>query len=376
MSATAPIPVARLAVVGAGLVGGSVALAARDAGVPDVRLTDASADVRERARDLGLATAVGDTLATTVAEAEVVVVAVPPSAVADVVAAVAAVAPSDAVITDVAGLKAGVVADCVARMDAAGRDAGRYVGGHPMAGSERSGPEAAEARLFQGATWILTPTDRTADAALGRVSALVAALGGRVLVLPPARHDALVTTVSHLPQLVASTLADVAADELADAGDALLAVIGPGFRDTTRIAASDAALWTEVVAANAPAIATALGTFAGRLEVLRTAVAAGDLGAVRALLERAGRARRRMVPKADLDDVVDLVVPLLDRPGALAVATGALGEAGVNVEDLAMRHATHADRGALIVRVRAGSRARAVAALAAAGHTVVEEDAS
>lgn len=376
MSATVPVPVARLAVVGAGLVGGSVALAARDAGVPDVRLTDASAGVRDRARDLALATTVPDTLAATVAEAEVVVVAVPPSAVADVVAAVADAAPPEAVITDVAGLKAGVVADSVARLAAAGRDPGRYVGGHPMAGSERSGPEAADARLFQGATWILTPTDRTADAALGRASALVAALGGRVLVLPPARHDALVTTVSHLPQLVASTLADVAADELADAGDALLAVIGPGFRDTTRIAASDATLWTEVVAANAPAIAAALGTFAGRLEALRAAVAAGDLGAVRALLERAGRARRRMVPKADLDDVVDLVVPLLDRPGALAAATGALGEAGVNVEDLAMRHATHADRGALIVRVRAGSRARAVAALAAAGHTVVEEDAS
>jgi len=353
----------RVAVIGSGLVGGSVALAARAAGM-DVRLTDADPDVLERAGALGLPGCV-DSIRAAVVDADLVVVAVPPGAVAAVVLEAVALASAHAVLTDTAGMKADLVGEVETALRAAGEDPGRFIGGHPMAGSERSGPEAADERLFQGAPWVLTPTSATDDRALRRASGFVAALGARVLVLSTDRHDELVTIVSHLPQLVASALVDVAADSVADV-DAVLAVAGSGVRDTTRIAASDAVLWTDLVARNAAALSRTLATFGARIEHLGSAIAAGRTDEVADLLERASRARRRLVPKADVDGV-DLVVPVVDEPGALALATRALGEAGVNVEDLSMRHASHADVGALIVRVRADEVGRATVALAAAG---------
>lgn len=360
----APELPSRVAVVGAGLIGGSVALAAAAAGCPTVRLTDRDPAVLARARALGLP-GVTASLAAAVADAELVVVAVPAQAVVDVVVSVVGAAPSGAVITDVAGLKATLVDDVEAALRSRSADPARFVGGHPMAGSERSGPEAADVRLFQAAPWVLTPTTTTGDRALGLVRAFAAALGARVLVLGARRHDELVTVVSHLPQFVASALVDVAADSVDDV-DAVLAVAGTGFRDTTRIAASDAGPWVDLVTRNADALAERLVTFAARVSGLATAIRDGRTDEVAALLERASQARRRLVPKADAD-VVDLVVPLRDEPGALAEATRALGEAGVNVEDLSMRHASHADVGVLIVRVRADALDRATAALGSAG---------
>ena len=357
-------PPSRVAVVGAGLIGGSVALAARAAGCASVLLTDRDPAVLARARALGLPGAT-EVLADAIADAELVVIAVPAAAVVDVAVAVVRTAPEDAVLTDVAGLKAALVADVESALRAAAADPARFVGGHPMAGSERSGPEAADARLFQAAPWVLTPTASTGDDSLARVRAFVAALGARVLVLGARRHDELVTVVSHLPQFVASALVDVAADSVDDV-DALLAVAGTGFRDTTRVAASDAGPWADLVAHNADALADRLATFAARVSGLAAAIRDGRTEEVEALLDRASQARRRLVPKADVEGV-DLVVPLRDEPGSLAAATRALGEAGVNVEDLSMRHASHADVGALIVRVRADALERATTALAAAG---------
>lgn len=355
-----------IAVVGCGLVGGSVARALGALGVP-VDVTDSDGDVRRRVRALGIGRAVHDDVASCVRDARMVVVAVPPDAVTTVVTEVVRHAPVSAVVTDVAGLKASVVADVVARLSSEGLDASRFLGGHPMAGSERSGPEAADATLFHGATWVLTPTASTSDEALERVSALVGALGGRVLVLDPARHDELVTVVSHLPQLVASLLTDVAADTAPDAVEALLAIAGPGFRDTTRVAASDPAMWTVLVGANAAAIVDTLRRFRTALDALVVAVEDGDAASVTALLQRASTARRRLVPKGELEDTVDVVVPVRDEPGALAEATRALGAAGINIEDLTMRHASHADVGALIVRMRRSSLERAIDALRAVG---------
>ncbi|MTV26840.1 prephenate dehydrogenase/arogenate dehydrogenase family protein [Nitriliruptoraceae bacterium ZYF776] len=363
----------RVAVVGGGLVGGSVAAAARAAGCAEVVLTDADPQVRARAASLGLAHRVGDDVADTVATAELVVVAVPSAVVPEVAVEVARAAPPTAVLTDVASLKGHLVP----AVEAALADHGpqRYVGGHPMAGSERSGPDAADARLFQAATWVVTPTGRTDDAALTRLSGFLAGLGARVLALPPERHDELVAVVSHLPQLVASTLADVAAEAAATTGEALLAVAGGGFRDTTRIAASDPELWVGILRGNRDAVLEAVGALETRVGELRAALAAGEWDTVQALLARASAARRQLVSKVVPTRAVDLVVPLADRPGALATTTTVLGEAGINVEDLAMRHAADGTRGALLIRVDAAAADRAVAALAAAGTTVhVEHD--
>lgn len=369
-----PGEVRRLVVVGAGLVGGSLCLAARELGLDHVVVTDHDPTVRARAVELGLADTVADEPATAVAAADLVVVATPMPTVPTVLEEIASFIQPDALLTDVSSLKGKLTLEVESRLRRIGVDPGRFVGGHPMAGSERSGPDAADGSLFQAATWVLTPTDATHDATLHTVSGFLRRLGARVLVLPPDRHDELVAVISHLPQLVSSVLADVAADQAEIAGDALLALAGGGFRDTTRIAASDPDLWLGILEGNRPAVLDALEAYRARLGELAGSLGQGDHDAVRALLSRASAARRRLVPKSVQAPVVDLVVALEDRPGALARATSAVGEAGVNIEDLAMRHAEAGERGALIVRVDAAASARAVAALERQGLHVHVED--
>jgi prephenate dehydrogenase len=356
-----------VAVIGGGLIGGSIALAVRRGGMARVVLTDRDATVRDRARELDLADEVVDDVASAVVAADVVVAAIPSTAVTDVLIAAARHAPPAAILTDAASLKRAVTAEVTARLAADDLGPGRYVGGHPMAGSERNGPEAADGTLFQGATWVLTPTDATDDGALHRLSALLRGFGARVLALSPERHDELVAIVSHLPQVAASALADVAADVVAASGEVVLAVAGGGFRDTTRIAASDPDLWLPILAGNRTAVLEALDHYRARLDEIRAAVADDDAVALRRVLDRAARARRRLVPKEQAVEVVDLVVPLADRPGALAAAATALGAAAVNVEDVSMRHAEAGDRGVLLVRVAADAAEVGRAALVAAG---------
>ena len=355
--------VQRLAVVGAGLVGGSVALAAMAAGVPQVVVTDAQDGVRDRARALGLGHEVRASLRATVEDADLVVVAIPSHLVPEVVAEIAKCVHMRATITDAASLKSHLILKVESNLEALGINPGVFVGGHPMAGSESSGPDAADGSLFQGATWALTPTAATSDAALQRLSRFVSSLGARTLVVSPQRHDELVAVVSHLPQVAASCLADVAADVAASSGQAVLALAGGGFRDTTRIAASDPELWLGILQGNDAAVLEALDAYRQRLDELADSLRGGDRDALVAQLRRASEARRQLVPKEGPREVVDLVVALDDRPGALALATGALGEAGINVEDLAMRHAAEGERGALLVRVEAGAAGRGLAAV-------------
>ncbi|MFO7779591.1 MAG: prephenate dehydrogenase/arogenate dehydrogenase family protein [Nitriliruptoraceae bacterium] len=369
--------VQRVAVIGAGLVGSSIALAIRAAGVGEVTLVDADPQVRARARQLGVAARVLGEVGAAVPDADLVIAAVPADAVPEVLLAAAEAAPPGAILTDAASLKANSTLEVTSRLRDAGARPERFVGGHPMAGSERSGPEAADARLFQGATWVLTPTAATADATLTVLSTLLRRLGARVVALPPEQHDELVAVVSHLPQVVASALAAVAADAIEATGDAVLAVAGGGFRDTTRIAASDPALWLPILAGNRVAVLEALDAYTERLRQLRASVAEERWDELQTVLRRASAARRRLVPKATPTDVVDVVVPMDDRPGQLATATTALGAAGINVEDLALRHADAGGRGALLLRVAAGDRERVVAVLDGAGlPTHVERDAT
>ncbi len=360
-----------VAVCGGGLIGASVALGLLRLGSHHVRIHDEDPAVRvtlaamlARTSDRFEVTAVWEEAAD---GADVIVAAVPPPAVATVLERGARAAHPDALLTDVAGIKGRIVEAVVTTLASVPDAAERYVGGHPMAGSERSGPGAADADLFTGATWVLTPTDRTSDAALARAGRFVSGLGARVLVLEADAHDTIVGLVSHLPQLVASVLADVAAETVGTERDAVLAVAGPGFRDTTRIAASDPSLWLDIVEGNRDAVLRALDAFTGRLEEVVVAVRAADREALHAVLDRASQARRRLVPKQLDADLVDLVVPLEDRPGNIARISGALGSAGINIEDLAMRHASAADRGSLLVRIRAEDLASARRALVAAG---------
>jgi prephenate dehydrogenase len=385
---------ATVAICGGGLIGTSLALALRALGHP-VRVCDADASVRAALRAVldasqadasdevadatGGAVTVHDDWEAAAGGAHIVIAAVPPAAIPAVLVTAARHAAPDALLTDVAGVKQDVVRRVTEALVADGADddvLARFVGGHPMAGSERSGPAAADAALFSGATWVLTPTAASSDASLARAGELVRGLGARVLVLDPGEHDTIVGLVSHLPQLVSSVLADVAADALGADRDAVMAVAGPGFRDTTRIAASDADLWLDILDGNRDAVSGALDAFRTRLDLVATAIAERDGETLGEVLRRASAARRRLVPKATEEPTGDLVIPLRDRPGEIARIAGALGSAGINIEDLAMRHASAADRGSLLLRVRATDIDRATSVLGDAGidGVLVESD--
>ncbi len=334
----------RVAVIGTGLIGGSFALATQAlAGVDEVVVHDLDPDARARARVLGVGTRVADSIEDAVRDAQLVVLGVPPNHLVEVAEQVAPFLAEHALVTDVASVKSPAVALVEARL----RGHGTFIGGHPMAGSEHSGVAAADPTLFQGATWLLTPTPATDDADFVLLANHVVAMGARVLAVSPDEHDRLVAVASHLPQILASVLMDYAAA----LDGAPLRVAAGGFRDVTRVAASDPDLWVRILTDNRQSVLAALDGFVERLASLRSAVDKQEWSAVHVLLDNARTARRKLPRRGLVAASVDVVVPIPDRPGSLAEVTAIMAEAAVNVEDVAMRHASDGARGSLILAV-------------------------
>lgn len=271
----------RVAVAGLGLIGGSLALGLKARGY------DHRASAREAARRRGID--VADTLGEALAGAEIAVAAVPTDASLALLLEMSRAAPA-AILTDTASVKR-PLAERAAELD----PGARFVAGHPMAGSHRSGVEAATADLFRDRPWILCPTARSDEESLAAVEALVRAAGARPVRLDAARHDLLMTWASHLPLAVAAALARAAG---ARAGPELPKVAGPGFLDTTRVAGQPAPLALELALADPAALADAVDAVRDELAKLGGALRAGDEAAVRAFLEEAS-ARR-----TDLDQAV------------------------------------------------------------------------
>jgi len=324
VTATESVP-APVLVVGAGLLGTSIGLALRRRSV-DVALFDVSAEHTRIATALGAANLPADT------EPGLVVVAVPPDHLGAVIAA--HLERGAAVVTDVGSVKSAPLAQAAAL---AGKDAlSRYVGGHPLAGSERSGPFAASAALFDGRPWALTPHERSAPEAVAAVAALARACGATPVTLDPEEHDEAVARTSHLPHLLAA----LAAGRLADAPASHLALTGQGLRDVTRIAAGDPSLWQQIVTANAPAVGALLRQVRDDLDRLLDAVQAVDRGSIGTLLDRGVAGTVRLPGKhggpARADTALYVAVP--DHPGELARLLADAGEIGVNVEDLHIDH--------------------------------------
>jgi prephenate dehydrogenase len=357
----------RLAIIGTGLLGASVGLAARKAGVREIVGVDSDRRELRLALERAALTAGAATVEEAVDGADLVVAATPVRSLAAVLSRAQRANP-DAVLSDVGSTKAHLLVE----LGRSSTDLARVIPGHPMAGSEERGAHAARAELFAGAAWVLTPPAQVDHGALRRMTGFVRALGARPLILDPELHDQVAAFASHLPQLAATALMGAVAEVQAPA--ALNSLVAGGFRDTTRVAASDPDLWVDICTTNGPRIVPALDTLIERLHALRQLVASGDRDGLREVLAAARSARMRLPTKPGTSPraLRELVVHVPDRPGSLAEVFRVLGAAGVNVEDLAIDHEPQGGGGALRVWVGRQALAAGLDALAAAGWEVHE----
>lgn len=370
MSAASASGGLRVRIVGTGLIGASLGIALSRKGF-QVALDDPSPTAAALARDLGAGVLAADT----VGDPDVVVVAAPPDVVAAVVAQELSQWPN-AVVTDAASVKGAVLR---ALQDKA-VDLVRYVGSHPMAGREKSGVIAAQGDLFEGRSWVVAPGPQASAGAIELVSQVAAAAGSAVLVMTPDEHDAAVAAVSHVPQVVASLVAS----RLRDLPYGAVALSGQGIRDVTRIAASDPSMWTQILAANAPAVRGVLESLAedldGVLVALRHLESDSDRGSVgaRAVLARtvadgnAGHARIPGKHGAAPTTYATVVAVVPDEPGALGRLLRDVGEAGVNMEDLHLEHGVGQPFGLAELSVLPAAVQPLVTALISAGWRVHE----
>jgi prephenate dehydrogenase len=255
-------------------------------------------------------------------------VAAPVGALEQTVRAALAEAPADCVVSDVGSAKR-LLAE-------AGTDE-RFIGGHPLAGAETSGVEHAREDLFEDAVWYLPPAANSAGVLYERLHRLLTTIGARPVAIDAETHDRLLAAVSHLPHVLANLLAAQAASALGSASERRVPAVGPSFRDATRVAGANSAIWTDIYMANSDALIAAIDAFAQRLGEVRAALAAGDAEAVAAWNDSA-RADRDALLGAGLTGgpVSELRASVPNRPGVIAEIALALGRAGVNIRDMAL----------------------------------------
>lgn len=361
----------RVAIIGTGLIGTSLGLALREVHeVDEIVGFDRDTDRLTAALQRGGVTVAALDAAHAVVDADVVVLAVPASSVAAVAEAIADALRPGTIVTDVASVKTPVVTTLQRLLP----DTVWLVGGHPMAGSHEAGPEHATAELFVGATYLLTPTTHTDPDAYRTLHRLVAGVGARPMAVDPVHHDRLVAVISHLPQLAATTLMNLATEQARQQHAGLLLLAAGGFRDATRVAAGDPDLWLDICAENRAAIVAVLDDYAARIEQLRATVASADDAHLHRVLSDA-RIARRSLPRKTVTGgaLIELVLPIPDRPGVLAEVTTCVGATGVNIEDFSIDHAAEGGRGALrLIIAGAGHAATAAAALKERGYEVRE----
>jgi prephenate dehydrogenase len=337
----------RIAVIGTGLIGGSIGFALVGLGHEVVGF-DLDRERLARAAEIGAITAVADGVRTAAVGADLAFVALPVGAIA--AAVVELLDAGVPLVTDVGSVKGPVVAEVARRCP---NRAARFVGGHPMAGSEQEGIEGARADLFVGAAWVVTPTPATGDDIYTTLNGLLRELRAEVVAVTPEEHDVLVSFVSHVPQLAASTLMDVATTHEAQ-HRALLRLAAGGFRDMTRIAASQPSIWLDILTSNRDAVLGALDAYLVGLQHARDIVAAGDRDALEKLLGRARAARRNLpVGISMATRLVELRIVVPDSPGVIAEVTTLAGRLGVNVVDLEIAHSMEGAAGVLVLIVAA-----------------------
>jgi len=357
----------RIAVLGVGLIGGSIGLAARARLDADVDGFDPDANLLERAKELGAIDSAHGSVAEAVQGAELVFCAAPVAALPGLVAEALDAAVDDCAVTDVGSVKRDVIA-------ALGSDS-RFIGGHPLAGAETSGVENARAELFDGARWYLTPTSNTSGVLYDRVQRAVADLGARPQAIEAETHDRLMATISHLPHVVANVLVSQAATALSEEAEHLPEV-GPSFRDATRVAGANPAIWGDIFAGNRQAVAAEIEAVVARLGEAAELLRSGDRDAVSAWHEQAGQRRRDLIETEIAGGPLhELRVLVPNRPGIVAEIALELGRGGVNIEDMALYPAADMHSGAISLFIAGDGEAdRAEELIRKLGHDVARAE--
>lgn len=326
----------RALIIGTGLIGGSIGRALRDRGWW-VSGVDRDEAMVARAAEIGAIDEIGYD-----SEADLTFVATPVGVIPDEVRM--ALEQTRGLVTDVGSVKTPMLALMADP---------RYVGGHPMAGSEAEGVDGARADLFEGATWVLTPVPLTDDDAYAAIRSVVASLGAEIVALPPEQHDSIVAVISHVPHLTAATLMCLA-DDRSTEHSALLRLAAGGFRDMTRVASGHPGIWPDICAQNRDAIVAELDRLSRALDDLRGVIASGDAGALVSHLERARAARMNLPARATRpDELAEVRVRILDRPGVLAEVTTLATELSVSIADIEIAHSAGEQGGLLILVVDA-----------------------
>jgi prephenate dehydrogenase len=353
----------RAAVLGVGLIGGSIGLAARQRLQCEVVGWGPNPPTVERALELGAIDRSAGSVDEACAGAEIVFCAAPVAALPELARAALDASGPDTVVTDAGSTKRQLVA-------ALGDDE-RFIGGHPLAGAETAGVGNARADLFEGARWYLTPTERSGGILYDRLQRAIAGLGARPQAIDAEAHDRLMASVSHLPHVLANVLAAQAAAELTRDSERLPEV-GPSFRDATRVAGSNSSIWGDIFAANREAVVAAIDDAIARLGEARELIGSGEANAVAGWHAAAGADRRRLL-ETDLagGPLHEVRVVVANRPGTVAELALALGEAGVNIEDMALHPAADMQSGAISLWVAGAEQAeRAATLVRELGHTV------
>ena len=355
-----PGPMSHVAVIGTGLIGGSLALALKSRGLADeIRGWDLLAENGARALKRGAI----DSLAGSASEAadgcELVIVATPVRSIPTVFRDIAGALSPGAIVTDVGSTKAGVMR---AAEEFLPPDS-NFIGGHPMTGSELEGVDAADPDLFVNRCYILTPGLNCSADAFALLHGAVREMGAMTLSMEAELHDRAVAVVSHLPHLLALNLMDLAMRKREETANLFYLAAG-GFRDMTRIAASNPDIWMDILAENRTPLTELIDDFIAGLQGFKTLLADQGEADLRAYMDNARRGRQSLSPALEglPRDLFTLIVPVEDRPGVISDITMAIGALGINIEDLELVHPLESERGLLRVLVRGRESAEQAAA--------------
>lgn len=356
-----------VAIVGTGVIGGSLAMALKRK-IPDTRVLGVDEEpVVALAEDLGALDQgfTKEQMGACLQQADVVVLATPIAEIIRILPQVAAAVRPGTIVTDVGSSKRRIVE----RAQQLFGHRPCFVGGHPMAGSERQGLRAADALMFENAVWVLTPAPKTPARAVRTLGELLERVGAKVLIISPALHDRVAAAVSHLPQLLAVALMNMVARHQADTPH-LLKLAAGGFRDMTRIASSSYRMWRDVLATNAEEIIAFVDEYIAELQRLRARLLAGDLAAE---FDHAARSRLSIPrdTKGFFKPHFDLIVQVEDRPGVIAAMAGALAAERINIKDIEVLKVREGDAGSIrLAFASEACRQRAQLLIGALGYRV------